>query len=1097
MIDIQCPSCSAPYSVAEIRIPASGLKMRCPKCAESFMVSQSGEVSDPPNQTHQGLGSTESHDHATATARQTLQTPGAPPPPPDNAPSTQPMPAVEDLPSRRAVTDLPSSTEIRPEADEDETIDFGVIDLPPLTAGSALESDNLPSPAIAPPPPPRPLGGDDDLPARAIEIQTILPSPTAAGTSANLPSPAGGTFGADLPSPADLSFGTDLPAPSSGVASDLPASQRESFGNVALPALVAEKGDAVGGDVGGEFALDEGDGITLLGDEALTLSGEEGEGSAPLIEIKPKRSKRVRVLFAVVPLLAIAGGALSLTPVGPYGYYAISDALTRSSREASLKTFRESSHKQLGKDSYVDARGLLNSALNQQSHMTRFAPMTAYSAFLGFMMNIRFGDNSEVAANARQLLAHISDADPSMLKQLATAASNGTSDDVASSLLAFSELSQASPHDIDVAIFHGEIALKAKDAEAATSAFKRAIGIQRSARSIFGLARTQLAQNKVKEAEKSAIEILKLNKNHVGARLLLARLKSKAETGLDAATKLIEEVVSPGPVRSAASPRELIEAYSTLGDTLLKRSRASAAEKSYAEALKLDPQAHSALIGTGELFYRSGRFSEALARFQAARNRDLNNIAATVGHAKALIALERPKEAKGLLLRRAREGDHPSLRYWIGRSEEAVGDPTAAEKSYRKSIMDGAGTDEVILPYIALAKLIAADGHEEEARKLLINASQKVPKSATLHNAKGDVALQGGRLDEAKAEYQMALKLDPKNLASKFMLGVVYRRNRLFKTAERVFDEIGKIDPEYPGLALERGLLFEETGAMDRALQAYADALAMAPKDIDLKFRVGSAQVIGGHPRRAVPLLREVLREKPQSAEVNHFLGRALLLMGGAANEALPYLKAAARHDPNRAQYHLYIGWAANEAGQAVLAEKSLEKTLEIDQNLADAYWQRAVLLQKRGQTIDALEDVNIALSKRPSRYQAYATQALCHQDQADYTAAEKSWRKAISGNRSVSEWHFRLGKILFDRQNMVDGAKHVSSAISLIEADKSHAAPPWAWNAYLLLAESYRHIDKDKSIAAYRRFLKLSAPENAYRQQAKAAIKAMGGRVR
>src|SRR5262252_9356494 len=41
MFRVECPGCKAPYQVDERRVPASGLKMRCPKCGTSFQV-------DPP-----------------------------------------------------------------------------------------------------------------------------------------------------------------------------------------------------------------------------------------------------------------------------------------------------------------------------------------------------------------------------------------------------------------------------------------------------------------------------------------------------------------------------------------------------------------------------------------------------------------------------------------------------------------------------------------------------------------------------------------------------------------------------------------------------------------------------------------------------------------------------------------------------------------------------------------------------------------------------------------------------------------------------------------------------------------------------------------
>src|SRR5689334_18852237 len=42
MIKVECVSCKAPYELDERRIPDKGMKMRCPKCGTSFMVSKQG-----------------------------------------------------------------------------------------------------------------------------------------------------------------------------------------------------------------------------------------------------------------------------------------------------------------------------------------------------------------------------------------------------------------------------------------------------------------------------------------------------------------------------------------------------------------------------------------------------------------------------------------------------------------------------------------------------------------------------------------------------------------------------------------------------------------------------------------------------------------------------------------------------------------------------------------------------------------------------------------------------------------------------------------------------------------------------------------------
>jgi tetratricopeptide (TPR) repeat protein len=273
----------------------------------------------------------------------------------------------------------------------------------------------------------------------------------------------------------------------------------------------------------------------------------------------------------------------------------------------------------------------------------------------------------------------------------------------------------------------------------------------------------------------------------------------------------------------------------------------------------------------------------------------------------------------------------------------------------------------------------------------------------------------------------------------------------------------------------------------------YDAALKKAPNDPDLKLRVGSTQVIAGHPELAEKMLREVVKERPSSAEVNHFLGRAILLRGGNLAEAERFLQKAVDFDNNRAEYHLYVGWVANLRGATGLAEMELKRALELDQNLGDAYWQRGILLQKQGQTVDALASLQTALEKRPSRYEAYATMAICYEDQLKWADAEQAFRKAIAGNDNVPEWHYRLGKILASHGNRAAALPELEKAVASDTGDKT--PPAWAIDAHLLVAEALRGSDRAKALEHYERFLKIAPSDNAYRRDAEAAVQALGGK--
>jgi tetratricopeptide (TPR) repeat protein len=254
--------------------------------------------------------------------------------------------------------------------------------------------------------------------------------------------------------------------------------------------------------------------------------------------------------------------------------------------------------------------------------------------------------------------------------------------------------------------------------------------------------------------------------------------------------------------------------------------------------------------------------------------------------------------------------------------------------------------------------------------------------------------------------------------------------------------------------------------------------------------------VIAGHSKEAEPLLKEVLKERPNSAEALHFLGRALLLRGSNLVDAQKYLQGAVGQDPNVAEYWLYLGWVNNEIGQQGPAADALKKALELDHELADAYWQRGVLEQKQGRTVDAISDLRTALQKRPSRFEAYATMALCLQDQSSWGEAVEAWKKAIAGNDKVAQWHYRLARIYNKNLGNHAGAlQELEKAVALLEAPEQ-TAPTWAWEVYYLLWDELKAQNVERGIEYGQKTLKYASVDNAYAKEVKDWLAKQGARV-
>ncbi|MEO6418303.1 MAG: tetratricopeptide repeat protein, partial [Polyangiaceae bacterium] len=530
-------------------------------------------------------------------------------------------------------------------------------------------------------------------------------------------------------------------------------------------------------------------------------------------------------------------------------------------------------------------------------------------------------------------------------------------------------------------------------------------------------------------------------------------------------------------------------------------ARPAEARAAFDQSLKLDGRNVRALIGQGEVLYTESRFTEALTRFDTAVQADPTSVIAIVSDAKAKLALERLADAKAqLAAARTLHPKDPLLAYWLGKAEEALGNKPAAETEFGAAIdlVDPTQPDAVA-PYVALSGLLASEGRVKDAQAKLDEARGKLPDSPAMQRALAEVAAAQGQYDEAIAHYKSALEKEPTDLDARFHLGVTFRRMRKMDEATAEFDKVLATDKDYPGLALERGLLYEESGDIEKALLQFQAALQRAPDDPDLQLRVGAAYAAIDRPGDAIPILRKVLDKRPQSAEASHYLGRALFLQGGASEaEARRYLKKAVDLDPNRAEYHLYVAWAANNMEPADLgtAKDEIEKALTLDKLLADGYWQRGVLERKSTQCESAIVDFKRALELRPTRNEAHAGLAECYEDKNDPGNAFLEWSKAVAKDDHQPSWRYHLGKILLERGNAGEAAKHLTYAAT--EADKAidhgDVKLRWHWEVQFSAAQALQRMGKSKeAIERYRRFMDISPTTSPDRQDAMIALANLG----
>lgn len=133
----------------------------------------------------------------------------------------------------------------------------------------------------------------------------------------------------------------------------------------------------------------------------------------------------------------------------------------------------------------------------------------------------------------------------------------------------------------------------------------------------------------------------------------------------------------------------------------------------------------------------------------------------------------------------------------------------------------------------------------------------------------------------------------------------------------------------------EEGSLRYETGRYEEAVEAYKDAIRLAPKDPAVYNKLGAAYSALKRNKEAVEAFKRAVSLDPALVE-------ARLNLGNAYNdwhrykEAVKAFKEALRLKPETAEAHFGLGLAYVSLGERVSAEKELQILQRLQPKLAD-----------------------------------------------------------------------------------------------------------------------------------------------------------------
>ncbi|WP_025322685.1 tetratricopeptide repeat protein [Deferrisoma camini] len=253
---------------------------------------------------------------------------------------------------------------------------------------------------------------------------------------------------------------------------------------------------------------------------------------------------------------------------------------------------------------------------------------------------------------------------------------------------------------------------------------------------------------------------------------------------------------------------------------------------------------------------------------------------------------------------------------------------------------------------------------------------------------------QEGKLEEARAVYQEAVRNNPSDPAVLNNLGGVLNLLGRPRDAERVLARALSLDPGFAEARFNLGSALWAQGKREEALEAYRRTVRADPTMVQAWEALAVSAWEMGRVAEAEEAASAGLARSPGNRRLALVLGRALSAQERFV-EAARVLSEALRLHPEDPDLLLELGMALDEGGRPSEAVKVLDR-LVAQHPSAAAFHNRALARLHAGDPQGAVEDEDQALRMEPQFPAALRTRARALWRLGAYQEALGAWDRAL-----------------------------------------------------------------------------------------------------
>lgn len=260
-------------------------------------------------------------------------------------------------------------------------------------------------------------------------------------------------------------------------------------------------------------------------------------------------------------------------------------------------------------------------------------------------------------------------------------------------------------------------------------------------------------------------------------------------------------------------------------------------------------------------------------------------------------------------------------------------------------------------------------GHERDAEATARNLLKTSPNDVDAHkllgriylrrlgegqNAGASASSENEVLNQAIAEFEKIVALQPRNTEDRMVLGQLYTVKHDQKKAEEQFKTAQAIEPESEDVVLNLARLYAESGDMQHAVKVIED-VPVNDRTAKMEFTLGAAYDQMKQPKNAIEAYKRAADMEPGDLHTLDALAQALL-NNNQIDDALKQYKQLAQADPDNPGALVHISEIQRRQGKYDDALATIKKARKIDPTSLEAGYNEGLLLDVLGRFDEATQ---------------------------------------------------------------------------------------------------------------------------------------------